>query len=189
MPKSRTDKIAWLKGHYYHIYNRGARRKSIFYEPDNYLFVIRKIKKYCIQFNLTLIAYCLMPNHYHFLVRQNGEDRAGLLPERTFLSYTKAFNLRYQESGTLFESRFKAKQVDNEPWLLYLCKYIHFNPVKDGIVSDIEAWPYSNYLDWIGKRYGTLIDQEFIQQHFQGPTEYGSKMNQFLIDSKFDVDY
>ena len=130
-----------------------------------------------------------MPNHYHFLIRQNQTNRAGLLPERVFLSYTKAFNKRYQESGTLFEGRFKTKHVDNQPWLLYLCKYIHFNPVKDGLVSSPDSWPYSNYLDWINQRQGKLLDKRFIIDHFQSPERYQNEMNQFLLDSGYDVEF
>lgn len=189
MPHPRKETIAWVPGHYYHIYNRGARRKSIFYEEENYLMVIRNFKKYCRQFNLTLIAYCLMPNHYHLLVRQNGSDRAGLLPQRSFLSYTHAFNRRYNESGTLFEGRFKTKHVNTEPYLCYLCKYIHFNPVKDGIVSTPDSWLYSNYLDWIGEREGTLLDKEFIKDHFQSGESYRREMHGFLVDGGYEIDF
>jgi REP element-mobilizing transposase RayT len=76
----------YLPGHYYHIYNRGASRTSIFFEPDNYIFVIRKMKKYSRELDLTFIAYCLIPNHYHFLIRQNSEQAAGLLPQRVLTS-------------------------------------------------------------------------------------------------------
>lgn len=171
------------------MYNRGARRKSIFYEKENYIMVIRNFKKYCLEFNLTMIAYCLMPNHYHILARQNGEKRAGLLPQTSFLSYTNAFNRRYNESGTLFEGRFKTKQVDTQPYLLYLCKYIHFNPVKDGIVSTPDSWPYSNYLDWIGERDGTLVDREFVNDHFESGTNYRREMDEFLIDGGYEIDF
>jgi putative transposase len=64
----------------YHIFNRGSHHFSIFCEPDNYLFVLGKIKKFSEELRLTLLAYCLMPNHYHFLIRQEGNQPAGLLP-------------------------------------------------------------------------------------------------------------
>jgi hypothetical protein len=102
---------AYLPGHYYHIYNRGAHRKSIFKEPANFLFVQRKIKQYSQQFKLTVIAYCLMPNHYHLLIRQDGEFRAGLLPQHVFNSYSKAYNKRYDHSGTLFEGNYRVKVI------------------------------------------------------------------------------
>ena len=162
MPVARKDSIQWIPGNYYHIYNRGARQKNIFQEGANYLFVLEKMGKYSMAFDLTPIAYSLMPTHYHFLIRQNGENPAGLLPQRVFNSYTKAFNKRYQQSGTLFEHRYQAKHVTNEKYLLHLCRYIHANPVKDGIVGGLDDWQYSNYLEWIGERDGKLFDQKFV---------------------------
>jgi len=87
MPVARKDNLQWFPGNYYHIYNRGARKKSIFREKANYLFVLEKMGKYCKALDLTPIAYCLMPTHYHFLIRQNGENSAGLLTQRIFNSY------------------------------------------------------------------------------------------------------
>jgi putative transposase len=80
------------------------------------------------------------------------------LPQFVFNSYTKAYNKAYQHSGTLFEGRFRAKPVQNSIHLLHLCHYIHGNPVKDGLVADPADWQYSNYLDWIGERNGSLLD-------------------------------
>jgi len=114
MPRPRKDEVEWLSGHYYHIYNRGARQLTIFREEDNYIFVLLRVKKYCKAFNLTVIAYCLMPNHYHFLVRQEGEHPTGLLPQRVFNSYSKAYNKRYEHNGTLFERRYQVNHVNAE---------------------------------------------------------------------------
>jgi putative transposase len=121
---------------YYHIYNRGAHQTSIFHEPTNYLFVIGKMKEYARKYNLAVIAYTLMPTHYHILTRQDGEEPAGNLPQFVFNSYTKAYNLKYAHSGTLFEGRFRAKPIQTKSHLLHLCRYIHGNPVKDGLVAD-----------------------------------------------------
>jgi len=170
----------FLPGHYYHIYNRGAHGASIFREEDNYLFVLRKMKKYLREFALTIIVYCLMPNHYHFLVRQDGEHRAGLLPQRIFNSYSKAYNKRYDHSGTLFEAPYQAIHIDKTGYLLHLCRYIHANPVKDGFTTDLEAWPYSNYAEWIGTRPGTLVDSKFVQEHFPTPAAYTAFVMDYL---------
>ncbi len=159
----------YLPGQYYHIYNHGAHRLPIFKEPENYLFVLRKMKLYAHKFNLKLIAYCLMPNHYHFLIRQDSEQRAGLLPQMVFNSYTKAYNKRYQHSGTLFQDNYKVKVVQTTS---HLCRYIHANPVKDGFAAHPADWPYSNYLEWIGEREGTLFDPAFVRQHFPTPAQY-----------------
>ncbi len=167
-------------GQFYHFYNRGAHRRSIFCEEDNYIFVLRKMKHYCRKLALTLIAYCLMPNHYHWLIRQDGEHRAGLLPQRVFNSYTKAYNKRYDHSGTLFEGNYKVIHVQEEAHLLHLCRYIHANPVKDGLVARLTDWPYSNYPEWIGIREGTLVNRAFIRAYFETPDAYRRFVRDYL---------
>jgi len=178
MPRPRKDEVEWLSGHYYHIYNRGARQLTIFREEDNYIFVLLRVKKYCKAFNLTVIAYCLMPNHYHFLVRQEGEHPTGLLPQRVFNSYSKAYNKRYEHNGTLFERRYQVNHVKDQTYLLHLCRYIHANPVKDGLVIGLEDWPYTNYAEWVGAREGTLVDRVFVREHFPNPVDY----TEFVMD-------
>lgn len=123
MPKR---KVTFTQGHYYHIYNRGADRRSIFKEDENYAFVLRRVKEYAAQFSIAIIAYCLMPNHYHFLVRQDGDEPVSTLFQRVFNSYSKAFNKRYGRSGTLFEGRFQSIHVDQQGYLLHLCQYPTF---------------------------------------------------------------
>ena len=127
-----------------------------------------------------MIAYCLEPNHYHFLTRQDGNEPAGNLPQFVFNSYTKAYNKMYQHSGTLFEGRFHAKPVQTSSHLLHLCRYIHGNPVKDSLVTDPADWPYSNYLEWIGERNGTLVDREFITSQFDNAEEYKKFLFEYL---------
>ena len=180
MPKARKDEIEWQAGSYYHIYNRGARQLSIFREPDNYLFALRRLKKYLATLELSVIAYCLMPNHYHFLLRQDGQQEAGLLLQHTFNSYTKAYNKRYGHSGTLFERRFQAKRIVDDAHLLHLCRYIHANPVKDGMVTTPVDWPYSNYAEWVGARDGTLVDRAFIASHFVSAAGYKDFVMDYL---------
>ena len=76
-------KLKFAQGNYYHIYNRGANRMSIFRNDDNYRLALQLMKKYCVKFNVTVIAYCLMPNHYHWLLRPDSDLPAGLLPQRS----------------------------------------------------------------------------------------------------------
>lgn len=161
-----TRQVKFKAGTYYHIYNRGAGRHNIFIERTNYLYVIRKIKEYQSKLKLSMIVYALLPNHYHFLVRQDGEISAGKLPTCIFGGYSRAVNRRYGWSGTLFEGRYKAKPVESEEYLRKLCRYIHLNPVKHGLVKNLEDWPFSNYLDWVGLRRGQLVDRPFIKRYF-----------------------
>jgi hypothetical protein len=99
--------------------------------------LLRKMKGYVRELSLAPIAYCLLPNHYHWLVRQDGDVRAGLLPQRVFNAYGKAYNKRYGHSGTLFEGAYKVEPVLDEGHLLHLCRYIHANPVVHGALFQL----------------------------------------------------
>jgi putative transposase len=181
MSKQRPE---FTQDSFYHIFNRGAHKQKIFKEHSNYLFVLQNLKKYSKEFELTIIAYCLMPNHYHLLVQQNGEFPAGFLPQRVFNSYTKAFNNSYSHSGTLFEGPYRLKIVDEDDYLIHLCKYIHTNPVKAGLVEYPEEWIYSNYQEFIGLRKGNLINQAFMDNYFQSREDYQNFVMEDLLDQK-----
>jgi REP-associated tyrosine transposase len=120
MPYAHKDTLIWQKGMYYHIYNRCARQVTIFREPTNYLFTVAKFKKYSQANGIRVIAYCLMPNHYHLLVRQDRDELAGNLPQSVFNSYSRAYNKMYSHSGTLFEGWFRAKAIQTSSHLLHL---------------------------------------------------------------------
>jgi len=169
MPQQRPS---YESGEYYHFYNRGAHRATIFREPKNYIYVLEKMKLYMRKYQITVIAYVLMPNHYHFFVRQDGENPARFLSQYTFNSYSKAYNRLYSHTGTLFEDSYKVKLIQTESHLLHLCRYIHGNPVKDGLVADPTDWQYSNYLEWIGERNGSLFGPEFVKEYFSSPEDY-----------------
>ena len=157
---------------YYHIYNRGANREDIFFSRENFLHCLRLLGKYAESYLVTVIAYCLMPNHYHLLLRQDGEVSLSKLVNVVFNAYVQALNRQLGRKGTLFEGRFKHVHVDEEEYVLHLCRYIHLNPVKAGLVSRPEDWVFSNYQEWIGMRQGRLKDAEFISSYFAYPEDY-----------------
>ena len=153
-------------GAYYHIYNRGAHKRSLVCDDGDYLRLLKLLKKYSLLLHISVVAYCLMPNHYHWLVRQDGDAAVRCLVQRVFNAYSHAFNMRRQHSGTLFEGPYKAILVESDEYLHQLCFYIHANPVRHGFAADPSLWPYSNYSEWIGARNGTLIDKKFVREHF-----------------------
>jgi putative transposase len=165
-------KIAFAQSEYYHIYNRGVNRQPVFRCADNYEFLLYRVKQYAVQWQIVVIAYCLMPNHYHFVLLQAGEHAISHFVQSLFNSYTKAFNSMYDRKGTLFEGPFRAAHVTDDVYLLHLCRYVHLNPLEAGLVTDLRDWPYSNYLEWIEQRNGTLVDREFVSSHFPTPAEY-----------------
>jgi len=165
-------KAVFVPGNYYHVYNRGINRELIFRSDENYVFLLRRFKEFAALYEISTIANCLMPNHFHFLLKQNENGSISQLMQAVFNSYTKAFNKAYQRSGTLFEGRFKAIHIQRDSYLLHLCRYIHRNPMEAGLAAHPAQWPYSNYLEWMGKRDGTLVDLEFSRGFFPNPGDY-----------------
>jgi REP element-mobilizing transposase RayT len=189
MPRRATPFVPDV---YYHFYNRGNNRLAVFFEPDNYLYFLGGLKKYLVPV-VKIVAYCLMPTHYHILARvqafkQTSEvlktsevsevsgneisRQVSRAMQKFLISYTKAVNKRFSRVGALFQGQFQAKPIQAYSHLLNLCVYIHANPVKDGLAALPEDWIYSNYLEWLGQRDGALVDRDFIQEHFGSPVEY-----------------
>ena len=165
-------------GEYYHIYNRGANREPIFLNSDNYRYCLQLVKKYHHDYGATIIAYCLMPNHYHFVIRQETNRPLSDFVKVVFNAYVQALNRQKNRTGALFEGRFRHILIDRTEYLEHLCRYVHLNPVKAHLVDRPEDWPFSNYLEWIGERAGSLKDEVFIRSLF--PTIDGYR--QFVSD-------
>ena len=133
---------------------------------------------------MTVIAYCLMSNYYHFILRQNGEARINDFMQVVFYNYSITFNQIHGRSGTVFEGPFRAILIDNNEYLLHLCRYIHRNPLEAGMVAKPEQWQYSNYLEFIGKRKGTLVDPEFVNLNFGCPEAYEDFVMSYIPPEK-----
>ncbi|MBN1536671.1 MAG: transposase [Anaerolineales bacterium] len=174
----------FLSDQYYHLYNRGNNRQTVFFEYSNYLYFLQGIKNYLCH-HLDIIAYCLMPTHYHMLVRIKGNHTSDFLENpNTFsskvskgmmqlgVSYTKGINKRFNRVGSLFQGQFRSKPIIEYEQLLNMCIYIHANPVKDGLVKLPEDWEFSNYREWMGLRRGKLVDHDFIRENFKTIEEY-----------------
>jgi REP element-mobilizing transposase RayT len=177
----RSDVFA--PDHYYHIYNRAVDGAVLFFNPGNYEHCLRLVKRYQDKYGVSVIAYCLMPNHYHFLLRQETDVPLSRFINVLFNAYVQAVNRQQGRKGTLFEGRFKHVWVDQEEYLIHLCRYIHLNPLKASLVPRLEDWPYSNYLEWLGQRAGTLKDEAFVGDRFPTPASY----RQFVADYADEV--
>ena len=168
MPRRQVPLVA---GNYYHVYNRGNNRQLIFFERENYLFFWRQLRHHLLAHGTNVIAYCLMPNHYHLLVDLATDNFSNLMQAFSF-SYTKAINKRYQRVGSVFQGRFQAIHVDREEYLLYLTRYIHLNPVRAKLVEKAEDWEFSSYPEYAGSRGGTLPQMDVVRSQLYSPDEY-----------------
>ncbi len=173
---------AFVSGNYYHVFNRGANRENIFFSETNFIYCLKLIQKYVKKYDVTVIAYCLMPNHYHLLLRQDSEVSLSKFVNVLFNAYVQAVNNQLGRKGTLFEGRFRHVHVDRDEYLVHLCRYIHLNPVKAHLVSRPEDWVYSNYREWVGLRQGSLKNTEFILSYFESESEY----QEFVIDYQIE---
>lgn len=165
--------IPLLPGRTYHIYNHSNGDDLLFREGKNYIFFLEKYRKYIAPVADTF-AYCLMPNHFHVLLRikepeeivaafhvrsydkyiglTTGKEKEEFISlfaskqfSNLFSSYTQSFNKVYERRGSLFIKNFKRKQVEDEAYLKKLVNYIHFNPVRHGFVLKPEKWDFSSY--------------------------------------------
>ncbi|MDD2909286.1 MAG: transposase [Candidatus Gracilibacteria bacterium] len=134
---------------FYHIYNKGFDSQTVFHGPKDYERFINTIIRYQNEFNeIILYSYCLMPNHFHLLIKENSIEGPTKIPDfmrKIQNSYAKYFNLKYNKKGPVFIGRYNAKPVNNDNYLQMAIVYINFNPIKHKFVDNITDWQYTSY--------------------------------------------
>lgn len=163
--------MKFIANNLYHIYNQGNNQETIFKTRENYLRFLQKFR-FLVSPNCEVLAYCLMPNHFHFLIQateksldsiQLGTVASNKLSNgfRLLLSeYANEYNKMYYRSGSLFRQKTKVKDLNEngkENYSLICLDYIHQNPLVAGLSED---WEFSSYLDYTSKRNGTLCNKE-----------------------------
>lgn len=153
MPAKNTLK-QYLENTFYHVYNRGVEKREIFLDEQDYRVFIDRLRKYLdpdyttgpgerygkyMRNEVELIAYCLMPNHFHLLVRQVTPTAMEELMRRVMTAYSMYFNLKYARVGSLFQGRYKAVPVVTDEYLMHLSRYIHLNPCKSSSNADPQS--------------------------------------------------
>lgn len=140
------------KGGYYHVYNRGINKNSIFRREDDYCRFEFTLANLSEKTSICRIhAYCLMTNHFHLLMEQKTEVPISLFVARLQNSFAKYFNLKYSRIGALFGGRFKALRINSDEQLLQLSKYIHRNPIVAGLTRKLGDYPWSSYSSYISQ--------------------------------------
>ncbi len=214
-------KVVLSIGEYYHIYNRGTDKRTIFMEPHDYkrFVALMYVCNSTIPVNIAnhfqkgrsfleifaidrgeqlveIICYCLMPNHFHLLLREKTEGGTQKFMMKLSTGYSMYFNSKNKRTGTLFESRFKARHADTDEYLKYLFAYIHLNPVKiidpiwkeNGIQDRITAqdylmdYLYSSYPDWRGntRLEAKIINKEAAPGYFTTAKDFDDYINDWL---------
>lgn len=203
-------KTKFSDGEYYHVYNRGVDKRNIFNEPRDYQrflyhllacndtqpllnsqfhyrgsasIVSRKEKEPLVD----IICFCLMPNHYHLLLKQRGENGIPLFMQKVGTGCTMYFNTKYDRSGVLFQGAFKSIHIDKEGYLAHLTRYIHLNPADlhepqwktVGIRKEKETfafiykYPWSSYKDYLENGHlSSILNVKLIKELFLPPKQY-----------------
>jgi len=200
-------------GEFYHIYNRGVDKREVFLDERDYLRFLRSMREFNNNSTheqrvyiknkrkelsseaselssyieklpkfVEIICYCLNPNHYHFLLRQLMDGGIRMFMHKLSTGYTNYFNLKYSRSGSLFENRYKAIHVKSDSYLLWLSGYINGN-AEIHKIAKAENWVWGSYLDYIGKRGGTLCNKKVILSQFGNVGEYRDLVNIIIKES------
>lgn len=142
-----------------------------------------------------MIAYCLMKNHFHFLLRQNSNIPISTFMLRLSTSYAKYFNIKYGEVGSLFQDRFKAKLVETDEYLLHLSRYIHQNPIKIlgstlGVERGLRTYRWSSYPAFLGEVNPLVDGREVVLSYFakENPSESYAGFTENLSDGYLAVE-
>lgn len=140
---------------FYHIYNRACGSEKLFLEPKNYFFFMDLFEERLLDY-VDLFCYCLIPNHFHMLIKtkrtteeDKGEINLSRLFGNMFAAYAQSFNHYYHRKGNLFSQNFRRKIIESDEYLRTVVVYIHRNPIKHGLVDNLNDWKYSSYLEYL----------------------------------------
>jgi len=157
----------------YHIYNQGNNRERIFHEDADYIEFLKLFRKYVLP-NCETLAYCLMPNHFHFLIQATEQSAKNKLVGNLNLcelsngyrllqsNYAQYINKKKGRTGSLFRQKTKAKSLQDghKNYGFIAFHYIHQNPLRAGLVQQLEDWGFSSFPDYAGRRNGTICKRE-----------------------------
>ncbi|MSR70879.1 hypothetical protein EXS62_02460 [Candidatus Kaiserbacteria bacterium] len=194
------DYKTFAPGEYYHLFNRGNGKMDVFADAADYSFFLSRLEEYLFPErrrappasryerksfpigSFTLLSYCLMPNHYHLLLRQNSSLSLSSLMLGLTTGYSKYFNKKYARVGSLFQDQFKAVGVSSNEQLLWLSAYIHQNPKISGLVEHSEEYPYSSYRTYLTPGGVQLCDTKIVLEQFLKRENY-----QEYVESSLDA--
>ena len=140
----------------YHVMLRGVNQQQIFEEKEDarkFLWILKECKEIS---EFKLLAYCLMGNHVHLLIKEGLEPLAQIF-KRIGGRYVYWFNIKYQRVGHLFQDRFKSEPVETDEYLVTVIRYIHQNPVKAGLCTRAEDYPYSSWREYLSEPWITDV--------------------------------
>lgn len=191
--------VPFINDNFYHLYNRGLQKEPIFNNRRDYSFFMQSLFYYQIEnpkpkFSLyrqsklfpidlakkmiEIVAYCLMPNHFHLLIKQVRDGGISEFMRRFIHSYTKYRNIKYQRQGPVLNGVFKAVRIETDEQLVHVSRYIHLNPLVSHLVKDLRLYNWSSYPVYIGLQTSEHIAKDYVLNFFKNPQVY----EKFVLD-------
>lgn len=198
--------IPLLPGHYYHIYNHAVGNDNLFREPQNYYYFLDKFKQF-LEGWVTVYTFCLLPNHFHLLVKTNEMKHSEMNPmiskninklysdmvskqfNRLFKSYSQSINKFYSRRGSLFMQNFKRIEVETDDYFVALVLYIHFNPINHGLTKYLEDWEFSSYSEILYPEPGNISCNKVLDWFGNKDTFELLHQRNLFLHSKNELDY
>lgn len=202
----------------YHVYNRGINKQDIFLDKRDYATFLYFLKQYLLSEEklkliegpslnkltrgrrnfsdeIELLSYCLMPNHFHLMIKQKGRRDMSEFLRCLLTNYSMYFNSRYKRIGTIFQGRYKAILVKDDNYLLHLSRYIHMNPkelIEGRTLNRLLEYEWSSYAEYLGKRDTEWVKPKLILDYFEenrasgliDKNSYKSFVEDYAYDSK-----
>lgn len=204
-----SDRIPFVNGYFYHVYNKGNNKDDIFFNEENYKYFLRKYDEYLSKY-LETYAFCLIPNHFHLLIKvktenggkiskdnkdflinklneqesiNNGIDKKVTQQFSNFFNcYTKSVNVQQERKGSLFQKHFKRRIILEEKYLSNIIFYIHLNPVYHKLTDDYKNYRWSSY--WIILREAeTKLKKKDVLEYFGGKKYFIQFHKETLINN------
>lgn len=177
----------YVSDFFYHAYNRGVEKRLVFLDQRDYQYFLYLLDRYLTPTEsqveleveagrykhknyaetVQLAAFCLMPNHVHFLLKQSDEKGMNEFFQSLMTSYVQYFNKRHKRLGSLFQDRYKAVAVTSDELLLHDSRYVHLNP-EDLLGVDYKTYPYSSYQSYVGGTIPKWLHPELVLDLFAG---------------------
>ena len=162
-----------VAGGHYHVINRGNNRATVFASRDDYAAFLRLIAQAQERLPLSVLACCLMPNHFHFVVSQRGAGDTSRWMQWLLTTFSHRYHRRYGSCGRLWQGRFKAFPIEQDVHLLTVMRYVERNALRAGLVDRAEAWPWGS-LAW---RHRGAVEGLLASPPIQLPTDWVDRVN------------
>ncbi len=169
---SRKSALLLSKGGYFHVFNRGVNRERIFYTESGYQLFTGLIEGSLRGGSITLLAYCLMPNHFHLVLRQNDQKALSGFMKSVCEPYAKALNAWLRRKGHVFEGSYALRLIEDPSYLISVSTYVHLNPVEAHMVDNPLSWKHSSCRTYCGLTPSGFVDTEIILSQTAGTKEY-----------------